>query len=106
MPLLFLGIGGLRGFAASAASLGVEGAGDKRHRSPISALSADAASGGIDPNGNSYTLGARQRQPSLKLTRGDFGSVFPDINGEVRPTAVDVGPSLGTNPALTRRAIG
>jgi len=79
------GIGGLRGSPSI----------------PISALSADTASGGIDPNGNSYTF--RASATRLKLTRAD-GSVFPDIDGEARLTAVDVGPSLGTNPATTLRA--
>ena len=94
------GIGGLRGFGASVASLAVDNAGGAPSI-PISALSADTANGGIDPNGNSYTF--RASATRLKLTRAD-GSVFPDIDGEARLTAVDVGPSLGTNPATTLRA--
>ena len=68
---------------------------------PISALSADAATGGIDPTGNSYTF--RATATHLKLTRGD-GAVYPEIDGEARVTAVDVGSSLGTNPVTTLRA--
>jgi hypothetical protein len=94
------GIGGLRGFGASVASLAVDNAGNAPSM-PISALAAATASGGIDPNGNSYTF--RASATRLKLTRGD-GSLFPDIDGEARLTAVDVGTSLGTNPAATLRA--
>ena len=91
------GIGGLRGFGASFASLKAENS-STEPSSPFAALSAVAASGGIDPDGNSYALSASTTQ--LNVTWAD-GSALPTIDADARLVAIDVGASLGTDPTRT-----
>ncbi|MCR4283257.1 MAG: DUF2125 domain-containing protein, partial [Bauldia sp.] len=92
------GVGGLKGFGASFVSLKADNTG-RVPGVPVTSLAAADANASIAPaSGGSYTISAAARQ--LRLTRTD-GSTYPDLDGEARITVVDVGSSLGSDPART-----
>jgi hypothetical protein len=72
---------------------------DDSPRLPLGTVSADAASGSIAPAGSgAYTLNASAE--ALRLTAPD-GASLPVIDGAARVTLLDVGSSLGSDPAET-----
>jgi hypothetical protein len=92
------GISGLTGVGASFASLAVNTT-NVPPGTPVAALTAAAAGADISPaGGGSYAISGNAK--GLNITRAD-GSTFPEVDGEARLTAVDVGPSLGRDPART-----
>jgi hypothetical protein len=89
-------LGGLTGFGASFVSLSAENSGVLPGL-PFASLTAADASAAIAPaGGGAYTVSADARQ--LKLTRTSRGAL-PDLDGEARLTLLDVGDTLGTDPA-------
>jgi hypothetical protein len=90
--------GGLTGLGASFVSLAAENS-QTSSLLPIKAVTTAEANAGIRPAGdNAYTITADAR--SLVLTRAD-GSTLPELDGEARATLLDVGNTLGTDPAET-----
>jgi hypothetical protein len=91
-------LGGLTGFGASFVGLTAENDGTLP-RLPFARLAAADASAVIAPaGGGAYTVGADARQ--LRLTRAG-GGTLPDLDSEARLTLLDVGDTLGTDPART-----
>jgi hypothetical protein len=88
------GIGGLKGAGASFVGLKAENTGTVPGI-PVKSATADTANASLSPagGGSSTVVAGAQR---LSLTRSD-GSTFPDIDADVRVTAVNLG-SLGTDP--------
>jgi hypothetical protein len=90
------GIGGLQGAGASFVSLKADNTG-ALPGVPVKSASADIANASIAPaGGGSYAIKANAKR--LALTRAD-GSALPDIDGDIAVTALNVGGSLGTDPA-------
>jgi hypothetical protein len=94
------GLGGLRGAGASFLKLDAENA-DPSARLPLKSVTADAASGSIEPaGGGNYTLmGSTQALQVVSTTHGNL----PVIDGSARLTLEGVGSSLGSDPAQTLR---
>lgn len=91
-------LGGLTGFGASFVSLTAENNGSLPGL-PLRSATAATAAGAIAPAGDgAYTIAADATR--LTLTRAD-GRSLPDLDGEARVTLLDVGPTLGTDPAET-----
>jgi hypothetical protein len=94
------GLGGLKGAGASFLKLDAENA-DPTGRLPLKSVTADTASGSIEPaGGGDYTvMGSTQALQVVSATHGNL----PVIDGSARVTLVGVGSSLGSDPARTLR---
>lgn len=92
------GLGGLKAVGASFVKLAAEN-GDDSPRLPFRTVTADTASGAIAPaGGGAYTVNASAA--ALRLTEAD-GDSLPPIDGNARVTLLDVGGTLGSDPAET-----
>jgi hypothetical protein len=94
------GLGGLRGAGASFLKLDAENADPSVHL-PLKSVTADAASGSIEPagSGNYTVMGSTQALQVVSTTHGSL----PVIDGSARLTLEGVGSSLGSDPAQTLR---
>lgn len=91
-------LGGLTGAGASFVSLSAENAGGFPG-TPLAALSAANATGGIAPaGGHDYLASASAEKLSLQR---DNGTALPDLDVEARVRLAEVGDTLGTDPAET-----
>lgn len=91
-------LGGLTGISAEFVGFAAENSGGSAGL-PLARVTAAEASGGISPaGGGAFTLRADAAQ--LKLMRPD-GSALPDLDATAEVTLLDVGSTLGTDPAET-----